>query len=102
YGLYASLLGHCGQPAKHGKVLLAMMNDPEKRKGSGFDGIMAAYLMLQPKEGWTHVKGLLADSEQDFLVRYAALRATRFLWSERPELIKKGDLVGGVAQVLQH
>src|SRR5437868_1381738 len=34
YGLYASLLGHCGT-AEHAKLLRQMINDPEKRKGSG-------------------------------------------------------------------
>ena len=32
YGLYASLLGHCGTKA-HAKLLKSMIEDPEKRRG---------------------------------------------------------------------
>jgi hypothetical protein len=102
YGLYASLLGHCGDPAKHGKLLRSMIDDPEKRRGSGIDGMLAAYLMLQPKEGWHYLKGVLKDGEQDFLMRYAALRTARFLWGERSDLVAKADLVEGVASVMNH
>ena len=40
YGLYASLLGHCGKE-KHAEILFSMMNDPEVKKGSGLHGLMA-------------------------------------------------------------
>src|SRR5439155_10200276 len=79
YGLYASLLGHCGEPAKHGKLLRALIDDPEKRRGSGIDGMLASYVMLQPKAGWDYVRDILNDGKQDFLMRYAALRTARFL-----------------------
>ena len=52
FGLYASLLGHCGN-AEHGKLLKEMIDDPEKRKGSGLHGLMASYVMLEPEMGWT-------------------------------------------------
>src|SRR5262249_40506532 len=70
YGLYGSLLGHCGDPEKHGKLLRSLVEDPEKRRGSGIDGMLAAYVMLQPKEGWGYVRGLLKDGKEDFLMRY--------------------------------
>ncbi len=102
YGLYASLLGHCGNPEKHGNLLRTLLDDPEKRKGSGIDGMLASYVMLQPKEGWKYVKGLLNNAEEEFLIRYAALRTARFLWGERPDLLPQGELVAGVAQSLAH
>jgi hypothetical protein len=102
YGLYASLLGHCGDPARHGKLLRSLVDDPEKRRGSGIDGMLAAYVMLQPKQGWAYLKGILADGKEDFLMRYAALRTARFLWGERPDLVARGDLAGGVALALAH
>src|ERR1035438_5126080 len=37
YGLYASLLGHCGTE-KHAEMLFKMINDPEKRNVSGLHG----------------------------------------------------------------
>ncbi len=102
YGLYASLLGHCGDPQKHGKLLRSMIDDPEKRRGSGIDGMLASYIMLQPKEGWEYLRGVMKDGQQDFLMRYAALRTTRFLWNERSDLMPRTDLVTGVAAILDH
>src|SRR5262249_32653905 len=102
YGLYASLLGHCGDTARHGKLLRQLVDDPEKRRGSGIDGMLAAYVMLQPKQGWRYVMGVLGDGKEDFLMRYAALRTARFLWGERPDLVPKGELAGGVALALAH
>jgi hypothetical protein len=102
YGLYASLLGHCGDAKRHGALLRKLVDDPDKRRGSGIDGMLASYVMLQPKEGWNYLKDILLDGKQDFLMRYAALRTIRFLWGERPDLASKNDLVSGVALVLDH
>ena len=99
YGLYASLLGHCGGP-EHGKILRAMIEDPEKRKSSGLHGLMAAYTMIEPTVAWEYVGKTLKDAGQPFLVRYAALGTARFLWSERPDLVEKSELVKGLLPVL--
>lgn len=100
YGLYASLLAHCGS-AEHAKILRKMIDDPEKSKGSGIDGMLASSIMLAPQEGWTHVTGIL-DKSGDFALRYAALRACRFLYNERPDVIEPKDLVKGVGLLLKH
>ena len=99
YGLYASMLGHCGK-TEHAKLLRELLDDPQKRVGSGMDGVLAGYVMLQPKEGWEFTTGLLKDVKKEFLLRYAALRAARFLWEYRPDLIEKKDLVAGVSLLL--
>jgi len=99
YGLYASLMGHCGKEA-HGKLLRSMIDDPEKRKGSGIDGLLAAYIMLEPKEGWTYLTNLLKDGNQEFLLRYAGLRTLRFFWDQRPDLIPQKGLVDGMSMIL--
>jgi hypothetical protein len=99
YGLYASLLGHCGKE-EHAKLLREMIDDPEKRKGSGIDGLLAAYVMLQPKEGWTYLSNLLKDANQEFLIRYAGLRTLRFLWDQRPDLMPQKDLIQGMCLIL--
>src|SRR5260370_28321202 len=101
YGLYASLLGLCGT-AEDGKLLRKMIDDPGKRKGSGIDGMLVGYVALKPKEAWKLITDLLKDSEQDFLMRYAGLRTTRFLWEQRPDLLSKKDLAEGVALLLDH
>jgi hypothetical protein len=101
YGLYASLLGHCGG-VKHGELLRAMIDDPEKRKGSGIDGLIAGYVMLEPQKGWAYVQSFFDDTQKPFLMRYAALRTVRFLWDQRPDLVEKSTLVNGVVSLLRH
>jgi len=106
YGLYASLLGHCGQP-KHAEMLMGMINDTEKQKGSGLHGLMAAYTMLEPQKGWTFLKDLVQDKEKPFLFRYQGLQTMRFMWECRPDLIAKDDavakteIVKGIAGVMK-
>jgi hypothetical protein len=106
YGLYASLLGHCGNE-EHAKLLRGMIDDPEKRKGSGLHGLMASYVMLKPKEGWSMLKELVQAKDKPFLVRYSGLQTMRFIWDNRPELIAadeaaaKTEIVKGVAGVLE-
>lgn len=99
YGLYASLLGHCGK-AEHAALLRSMLEDPEKRVASGVDGILAAYTMLKPAEGFDYIKSTLKDGKKEFLVRYAALRAIRFFWDYRPDLVSKADSAAAAAILL--
>ncbi len=99
YGLYASMLGHCGTD-KHAAILRQMLDDPQKRAGTGVDGILAGYTMLKPKEGWTYIRAILKNPAKEFMLRYAALRAARFFWDSRPDVVAKKDLVEGVCQLL--
>jgi hypothetical protein len=99
YGLYASMLGHCGT-AKHADLLRTMLDDPQKRVSTGVDGVLAGYTMLQPKAGWEYITAILKDPSKEFMLRYAALRAVRFFWDSRPDVINKDKLVGGVCQLL--
>ena len=99
YGLYASLLGHCGK-AEHAEVLRKMLDDKDKLVGAGIDGIMAAYTMLKPKEGWEFIAASMRDPKKHFMVRYNALKAVRFIWVYRPDLAKKKDMIEGVASLI--
>jgi hypothetical protein len=101
YGLYASLLGHCGTP-KHAALLRSMIDDPEKRKGSGIDGLLAGYIMLEPKQGWQYLMGYFDDPGKPFVMRYSALRTVRFLWDQRPDLVKRDTLLEGVMALVRH
>jgi hypothetical protein len=100
FGLYGSMLGHCGK-AEHAKTLREMLDDPNKRFSTGIDGLLAGYVMLDPKEGWKYVSNILNDSSKDFLLRYAALRTARFFWDYRTDLIAKDDIVKAVAVLMQ-
>lgn len=99
YGLYASLLGHCGKEP-HAKLLRSMIDDPEKRKGSGIDGLLFGYVQLDTKGAWQYLTTLLKDDREEFLLRYAGLRTLRFLWDLRPDLVPKPEIVKGMALVL--
>jgi hypothetical protein len=99
YGLYASMLGHCGKP-EHTAVLLSLLEDPDKPATSGVDGILAGYVMLKPQEGWKYLRGILADPKKDFMLRYSALRAARFFHDSRPDLVPNKEIVGAIAILL--
>ena len=99
-GLYGSLLGHCGKE-EHAKLLRSLLEDPTRKLSSGVDGVLAGYTMINPKEGWEYTKGIMRDSGKEFLMRYAALRAARFLHDFRPDLVDKRELAEGVALLLE-
>lgn len=99
YGLYASLLGHCGGP-EHAKLLRSMVDDAIKRSVYDIDGLMAGYLMLQPKEAWAHLTTISANPDMKFDFRYACLRTISFLWEQRPDLVDRKELTAGLAQLL--
>jgi hypothetical protein len=99
YGLYASMLGHCGKN-EHADLLRSLLDNPQKRVTSGVDGILAGYIMLEPKEGFAYLSSILKDPAKDFTLRYAALRAVRFFWDSRPDLIAKKDLLQAVSELL--
>ena len=98
-GLYASMLGHCGKPAD-AKALRAILDDTDRRAGSGIDGTLAGYVMLDPKEGWDYTLGVLRNPKEDFYFRYAILRGVRFIYDYRPDLISKKQIVEGLCLLL--
>ncbi len=98
-GLYGSLLGHCGKD-KDAELLRSLVADPERKLSSGVDGVLAGYVMIKPREGWEFTKSLMKDPNKEFLLRYAGLRAARFLHDFRPDLVDKKELADGVAQLL--
>jgi hypothetical protein len=98
-GLYASLLGDCGT-VKHARLLRRILDDPEKRLISGIDGILAGYTLLQPQDGWRYIRRILKDSSREVTVRYAALRAARFFWASRADVLRRQQIVEGVCLLL--
>lgn len=98
-GLYGSMLGHCGKK-EHAHALRKILDDPNKRLYSGVDGMLAGYIMLTPKEAWKYLRRILEDKEKDFMQRYAALRAARFFWEFRPDVISKKEVVDAVTALI--
>src|SRR5205807_8030415 len=98
---YASMLGHCSKnKTEHARLLRSLVDDPDKRVTSGVDGILASDVMLQPKEGWQYLRGILKDPKQDFMMRYAALRSVRFFVDYRADIIGKKESVEAISQLL--
>lgn len=100
FGLYASLLGHCGKP-EDAEVLKKMLDNKDKLLGAGVDGIMASYTMLKPKEGWEFIATNMRDPSKHFMIRYNALKAVRFFWTYRPDLVKKKDMIEAVTSLTE-
>jgi hypothetical protein len=82
-------------------VLKTLLDDPERRAGSGVDGLLAAYAMLKPKEGWPYLLAALKNTKEEFMFRYAALRAVRFLHDFRTDVVAKKELIAGLCVLLE-
>jgi hypothetical protein len=100
YGLYGSLLGHCGK-AKHAVLLRSLLEDKDRPVGGGVDGLLAGYVMLEPREGWKYLQSILHDTKREFLFRYATLKTARFLWEYRSDLVSHKELVKGLLPLLE-
>jgi hypothetical protein len=99
FGLYGYLLGLCGTP-EDADVLLDLLNDPARGLVSGIDGVLAGYITLQPKEGWSYLTELLNRPKSDFTRRYAALRTLRFFWEYPNPHISKKDVLTAMSVLL--
>jgi hypothetical protein len=91
FGLYGSLLGHTGR-AEYAPLLRSLVDDPEVRGLRGLDGLLAGYAVLRPAEGWPYLRDLLLAPGQPLAARWAALRAARFLWDSRPDVVPPARL----------
>jgi hypothetical protein len=99
YALYASLLGHCGKK-EHADLLRGLLDDQTNPAVSGLDGIIAAYTMLQPKEGLDYIQKVVKDPTTDFMYRYAALRSLRFFWQYRTDLVGQKEIAECAAKLI--
>lgn len=98
-GLYASMLGHCGK--KEDAAIVRTLLDDADRRTTGSDGLLAAYVMLAPKDGFAYLRTVLNNPKEDFLYRYAALRALRFLHDYRLDLIEKKEIIAAACLLLE-
>src|SRR5262249_41690180 len=98
YGLYASLLGHCGT-ARHAKLLRLILDWPEQWPQFGLDGVVAGYVMLDREAAWKYLVNVFDDPKKEFQIRFACFKAVRFFWEYRPDLVKKKDRVDGLCRL---
>jgi hypothetical protein len=82
--MYAYLLGACGDKSDV-ELLRSLLNNPAPRFFRAYEGILAGYIMLQPKEGWAFAHETMKDAKSSFVLRYAIQRTMRFFFNASPE-----------------
>jgi len=98
-GLYGLLLGHCGNAA-HAKELRQILDRNDSGLSGGLDGLIAAYVMLEPEAGYNYLLQLLKDPKIDQSVRYAVLKVFRFFWDYRSDLVAKPKILEGMKRIV--
>jgi hypothetical protein len=83
-GVYALLLGACGQEAD-AALLRSLLDSKEERYVNAADGLLAGYMQKKPREGWAYAQAVLADGRRPLLLRLAVLRTLRFNHGSRPK-----------------
>jgi hypothetical protein len=91
--LYAFLLGACGTP-EDAPLLRSLLDDSSERTTAAFDGLLAGYIQLSPRDGWDLAFQALRDPQKPFPLRLAVVRALRFFHGWRPEENKARILQG--------
>jgi hypothetical protein len=97
--LYGRLLGECGG-AGDARLLRTLLERLAARAEPVVsEGMLTAYVLLTPREGWAYLRTLLAPSES-FRVRYTAFRTIRYLDTTRPGVIAKKDILDSLKSLL--
>ncbi len=99
YGVYGMMLGHCGKK-EHAQEIRALLDDANKVYSSGLDGLLAGYIMLDPKGGWQYLTGMLNDDKKEFPLRYAGLKVLRFFWESRSDVISHEEVLSGMKMLV--
>lgn len=93
FGLYGLLIGHCGAKSD-AEFLRSFLSDPTRKYPSGLDGLLAGYVMLDPKAGWEYLTTLITNpNRQDYATQVAIVKVMRFFWDYRQDIIGPDLLV---------
>jgi hypothetical protein len=82
--VYAMLLGASGK-TEDADYLRKLLDSKEERYQSAADGLLAGYLQVKPKEGWSLAQGILGDGRKSLPLRLAVLRTMRFYHGSQPK-----------------
>jgi len=83
-GVFAFLLGVCGTANDAQFFAGALKQNPlPERVRDSFGGLLAGYVLLDPKGGWAFTHSVLADDKRSFAVRLSAIGAVRFFQASR-------------------
>jgi hypothetical protein len=81
--VYALLLGACGKE-EDAAYLQRLLNDSSERMSNAYDGILAGFMHLRPREGWQAALEVLRDGRKPLPLRLAAVRTVRFWHGAQP------------------
>lgn len=98
--MYAYLLGACGDKSDI-EQLKSLLKDPSPRMFRAYEGILAGYIMMQPKEGWAFAHETLRNPKSEFVLRYAVLRTLRFFYNANAEEHGANVLLGEGMAIVQ-
>ena len=82
--VYALLLGACGSD-DDARLLKAMLDEASERTVNAYDGFLAGYIHLRPREGWELTQSLLRDSRKPLLIRLAVARTLSYFHGAQPK-----------------
>ncbi|HTU19650.1 MAG TPA: hypothetical protein VMG10_16435 [Gemmataceae bacterium] len=82
--VYALLLGACGGE-DDARFLKSMLDEAGERTVNAYDGFLAGYIHLRPREGWDLAYSLLRDSRKPLLIRLAAARTLSYFHGAQPK-----------------
>jgi hypothetical protein len=99
--LYAVLLGGCGGEAD-ADFLHAMLTDATERSLAAYDGLLAGYIHLRPKDGWALAVNSLADRQRPLLTKIGVLRTVRYYHGSQADESRPRVLEAMAAVLPQH
>ncbi len=83
-GVFAFLLGVCGGADDAAFLARLLHEDPLRdRTAAAYSGLLAGYVLLSPKDGWSMACRLLGDETRPYSVRLATLETIRFFQANR-------------------
>jgi hypothetical protein len=99
-GLYALLLGNCGDP-DDADLVRALLEKARKEEAPSLDALFKAYALLKPTDAWPYAHAVAKDAAEPFTRRYAVLRAARFFLTERKGVVPRKALLDTFAVLLE-
>jgi len=82
--VYSLLLGACGGD-DDARFLKAKLDEAGERTVNAYDGFLAGYIHLRPREGWDLAHSLLRDSRKPMLIRLAVARTLSYFHGAQPK-----------------
>src|SRR5579875_1436994 len=82
--VYALLLGACGND-DDARFLKSMLDEASESTANAYDGFLAGYIHLRPREGWELTHSLLRDGRKPMLIRLAAARTLSYFHGAQPK-----------------